>query len=70
MVSKPPYPMADSEAQPVDESAIRIDSGLLDLTDVPLYALDAFDAEILSASTDRFLCQVDNSSSSVGGHDS
>jgi FXSXX-COOH protein len=62
--------MAVSGDQPVDESAIRIDSGLLDLTDVSLGALDALDAEILSSSTDRFLRQVDHASSSVGGHDS
>jgi FXSXX-COOH protein len=52
----------------VDESAIRIDSGLVDLTNVPLDALDAFDDEILAASTDRFLRQVDHASGSVGGH--
>ncbi|MEU4443143.1 hypothetical protein AB0K14_12880 [Actinosynnema sp. NPDC050801] len=54
----------------MDESPIRIDSGLLDLTDVPLDALDALDAEVLSPSTERFLRQVDHASSSVGGHDS
>jgi hypothetical protein len=53
----------------VDESAIRIDSGLIDLTNVPLDALDAFDDEILTASTDRFLSQVDHAAISVGGHD-
>ena len=52
----------------VDESAIRIDSGLVDLTDVPLEVLDAFDDEALATSTARFLRQVDQPSSSVGGH--
>lgn len=54
----------------MDDSAIRIDSGLVDLTNVPLDALDAFDDELLAASTDRFLSQVDHSSSSLGGHES
>ncbi|WP_156077112.1 hypothetical protein [Saccharothrix sp. NRRL B-16314] len=54
----------------MDESAIRIDSGLVDLTNVPLDALDAFDDAILEASADRFLRQVDDASSSIGGHDS
>lgn len=54
----------------MDESAIRIDSGLLDLTTVPLDALDALDDELLAASTARFLLQVDHSSSSLGNHDS
>lgn len=54
----------------MDEPAIRIDSGLVDLTTVPLDALDAFDDEILMASTDRFLRQVDHASISLGGHES
>ncbi len=54
----------------MDESAIRIDSGLLDLTDVPLDALDAFDDRTLAPSIERFLDQIDHSHSSVGGHDS
>lgn len=54
----------------MDESAIRIDSGLVDLTNVPLDALDAFDDGILTTSTDRFLRQVDHAIISVGGHDS
>ncbi|GAB2979227.1 hypothetical protein [Saccharothrix stipae] len=54
----------------MDESAIRIDSGLVDLTDVPLDELDAFDAEALSSSNERFLRQLDHASSSLGGHDS
>jgi hypothetical protein len=62
--------VADSGGPLVDESAIRIDSGLVDLTNVPLDVLDAFDDEILAASTDRFLRQVDHASISLGGHDS
>ncbi|MER5268407.1 hypothetical protein ABTZ99_40570 [Actinosynnema sp. NPDC002837] len=62
--------MANSGGQLVDESAIRIDSGLVDLTNVPLDALDAFDDGILTTSTDRFLRQVDHAIISVGGHDS
>jgi hypothetical protein len=62
------YPVANSGGSLVDESAIRIDSGLVDLTNVPLDVLDTFDGEILAASTDRFLRQVDDASSSVGGH--
>lgn len=62
--------MADPGGPLVDESAIRIDSGLVDLTNVPLDALDAFDDAILEASADRFLRQVDDASSSIGGHDS
>lgn len=54
----------------MDESAIRIDSGLVDLTNVPLDVLDAFDDESLAASADRFLRQVDHASSSMGGYDS
>lgn len=47
---------------------MRIDSGLVDLTNVSLEALDTFDDEILAASTDRLLRQVDHASGSVGGH--
>ncbi|QQQ78766.1 hypothetical protein IOD16_10145 [Saccharothrix sp. 6-C] len=61
-------PVANSGGPLVDESAIRVDSGLVDLTNVPLDALDTFDDEILMASTDRFLRQVDHASGSVGGH--
>ena len=52
----------------MDESAIRIDSGLVDLTKVPLDVLDALDDEVLAPSAARFLRQVDRPSSSVGGH--
>ncbi|WP_179118556.1 hypothetical protein [Saccharothrix sp. ALI-22-I] len=51
----------------MDESAIRIDSGLVDLTNVPLDALDAFDDEVLAPSVERLLRQVDQASSSVAG---
>ncbi|XVS66995.1 hypothetical protein ACQPYE_13310 [Actinosynnema sp. CA-299493] len=54
----------------MDESAFRIDSGLVDLANVPLDVLVAFDDEILAASADRFLAQVDHAIISVGGHDS
>jgi hypothetical protein len=54
----------------VDESAIRIDSGLVDLTNVPLDALDAFGDEALAPSTERFLGQIDRSATSTGGHQS
>ncbi|GAA1275360.1 hypothetical protein [Saccharothrix xinjiangensis] len=59
--------MAKSGGSLVDESTIRIDSGLVDLTNVPLDALEAFDDEALAASAERFLRQVDHASSSVGG---
>ncbi|MFD0201649.1 MULTISPECIES: hypothetical protein [Saccharothrix] len=54
----------------MDESTIRIDSGLVDLTSVPLDALAAFENETLTASSDRFLEQVDHASTSLGGHES
>ncbi|ROP36535.1 hypothetical protein [Saccharothrix texasensis] len=62
--------VADSGGPLVDESAFRIDSGLVDLTNVPLDVLVAFDDEILAASADRFLAQVDHAIISVGGHES
>ncbi|MCC8247683.1 hypothetical protein [Saccharothrix luteola] len=51
----------------MDESAMRIDSDLVDLTNVSLETLDTFDDEILAVSTDRLLRQVDHAGSSVGG---
>jgi hypothetical protein len=54
----------------VDESAFRIDSGLVDLTNVPLDVLDTFEDEVLAPSAARFLRQVDHADSSVGGHNS
>ncbi|MEU6151309.1 hypothetical protein ABZ816_15040 [Actinosynnema sp. NPDC047251] len=54
----------------MDESAIRIDSGLIDLTNVPLDVLHAFDERTLAGPVDRFLGQVDHPSNSVGSHNS
>jgi hypothetical protein len=62
--------VAKSGGSLVDDSAIRIDSGLTDLTNVPLSALDAFTDEALAPSAELFLRQVDHASSSVGGYNS
>ena len=54
----------------MDESALWIDSGLVDLANVPLKTLDAFDDRALDISVERLLTQVDRSSNSAAGHNS
>jgi len=54
----------------VDESDARTDVGLVDLTDIPLDALDSFDESVLASSEALLLRQLDHPSSSVGGHNS
>jgi hypothetical protein len=62
--------MANSGRPPVDESDARTDVGLVDLTDIPLDALDSFDESVLASSEALLLRQLDHPSSSVGGHNS
>lgn len=54
----------------MDNSAHEIGRGSVDLTTVPLSALDSLAEIELAQSTERLLSQIDHPSSSVGGHNS
>lgn len=54
----------------MDEFEVRAESGLVDLTGVPLDALSAIDRSALAPSIAKLLSQIDRAGSTVGGYDS
>lgn len=58
------------EGTHVNEFEVRTETGLVDLTEVPLDALSAIDRSALAPSVAKLLSQIDRAGSTVGGHNS